>query len=217
MTGIINDEGKQNKKIEAYNQEVLNWNFKREQLNEFLRLLTERNSHIQGQTPLMDFHQDCKIPPRNEVVIDHERIRILEHIAFHVGFPHQKRLYPLVDEGTSNSCNEGVFFSLTPRDIVYFSEFDDIPLSMVYFLDTDNAKGLRVQVKYDSDVISRYDLDAISAIELTDKNNLRVMHRRLNKKWIRQNTIPFDIKRLKEFRDKGYDWIVTPNPIEVKY
>lgn len=146
-------------KIDDYNKDVQNWDFNREETSEFLRLLSERNLYVQGQTPLVDFYPDCKKPSKNVVGIDSQAVKVLEHIAFHVGFPNQRRLYTLVDEDTGSRTNYGVFFSLKPEDVIYFSEFDKNPLSMVYFLDSGKSNEARVQIKYESPVISRYDLD----------------------------------------------------------
>ena len=205
-------------KVYDYNREVQNWNFDNNKTPEFLRLLTERNLYLQGKTPVTDLSQDYGKPSKNVAVIDSKSIKILEHVAFHVGFPHQEKLHGLTDKRTGYRSNNGVFFSLDPKDVVYFSEFEKFPLSMVYLLDSGLAKEVRVQTKYDSPVISRYGVDdMLNANEGRDKNHLRKEHKKLNKEWIKENTILFDIEQLKDFKEKGYDWLVVPDPIDVKY
>ena len=203
-------------KIKKYNQEVEKWDFDRSGIPEFLRLLTDRNLYVLGRTPLVDLHPDCKNQSRNSVVVDSSAIGNLEHIAFHLGLPHQKRLHTLINEDTGSESNEGVFFSLKPEDAVYFEEFDKTPLSMVYFLDCGSANGVEVQTEYDSSTISRYDLDDMLKV-VRDKKRLKKRHRELNQDWIRQNAIPFNIERLDEFKEKRYNWLLVPAPIDVKY
>ena len=204
-------------RINEYNEEVKNWDFEKEQLLEFLRLLTERNLLIQNQTPRIDFQPEYETLSRNVAVINSQGIKIPQQIAFHVGFPNQRRLYSMVDEITRHSSNEGVFFSLAPRDVSYFSGFDKKPLSIIYFLDTSLAKNVRVQTKYSGSVISRHDLDDILDESQEEICNLKEMHGHLNKKWIGKNTIPFDAGKLEEFKRKGYDWLVVPDPIDLIY
>jgi|SRR3989344_980465 len=205
-------------RINTYNNEVRNWNFETDKEEEFLRLLTERNLFIQEQTQIVDFHAEYDAPSKNEAKINSQGNSILEQVAFHVGFPHQRRLYTLVDKQSGNPNNEGVFFTLRPQDVVYFSEFDEKPFSMVYLLDVGAVRGARLQTEDDSSVISRYDLDdAFGELPTRKKTDLMIMHRQLNEKWIRQNTIPFNVEQLEKFKQKRYEWLVVPDPIEVKY
>ncbi len=204
-------------KINDYNGEVLNWDFKKEQLPDFLKLLTERNIFIQEQTPITDFHNEYNTLSRNNAVVNHQNIKEISQISFHVGSPHQRRLYSLLDDETGNSCNEGVFFSLEHRDISYYSGFGKEPLSMVYFLDISKARDVRVQTKYDSSVISRYDLDDIMDESQEEKCSLKIIHRKLNREWIDKNTISFNFTQISSLRKKGYDWLIVPDPINVKY
>ena len=87
---------------------------------------------------------------------------------------------------------------------------------MVYFLDCGSANGVEVQTEYDSSTISRYDLDDMLKV-VRDKKRLKKRHRELNQDWIRQNAIPFNIERLDEFKEKRYNWLLVPAPIDVKY
>lgn len=204
--------------LKRYNEIIRNWDFKKERLKEYLQLLTERNLFIYEQTSLIDFYPDCEIPSENESIIIHNDIETLEHIAFHVGIPHQRRLYSLVEEDTNNPNNEGVFFTLKPEDVVYFSDFDDDPMLMVYFLDLTSTKGSRIQTNYKSSVISRHDLDdLIKPYPLNNRDLLRIKHRQLNEKWITENTIPFEVSKINDFKQKDYDWLIIPCPINVKY
>jgi len=210
-------------KINKYNKEVQNWDFEEEQLPELLKLLTERNLFIQEKTPLVDFHSEYMMPSKNEAVTNSKGIKILENIAFHVGYPHQKKLYSLVDEETENPSNIGVFFSLNPKDVSYFSEFNKKPFSMVYFSDIGLAKDVRIQKNYDSSTVSRHDLENLYDLDYmidtfeVEERDIRILHDQFNKEWIKQNTLPFEAKKLKYFRKKGLDWLVIPDPIEVKY
>lgn len=205
-------------KINEYNKKVQNWDFGGSDVLEFLRLLKERNIYILEQTSVKDFHSDCREPSKNVATIDFKHVDALEYIAFHVGFPHQIRLYSLIEEETGEWNNRGVFFSLKPADVVYFSEFESNPFSMVYLLDSRLAEGARVQKKYDHSVISRHDLeDMLYATKGRDKASLGSMHRRLNRIWTKKNTIPFNVEQLKDFKEKGYDWLVIPHPIDVVY
>lgn len=206
------------KRLNAYNREILNWHFKVDSLLEFLRLLTDRNILIYEQTPRIDLCPSNEAPSKNETFIAHTRISNLEHIAFHVGFPHQRRLYSLVEENTNCPNNMGVFFTLSPNGVVYFSNFDVNPNVMVYFLDLNFAKGVRVQVNYESPVISRHDVDdLIERCHPRSKQVLAKKHRQLNKRWERENTIHLDVNKIKDLKQKGYDWLIVPDPIDIKY
>jgi len=205
-------------KITDYNNEVQNWDFNKNKGPEFLRLLTERNSYIQEQTPIIDFHKNLKNSSKNIAVINSTSIKKLENIAFHIGSPHQKKLYTLIEKETGNKNNKGVFFSLNLEDVIYFSEFQEKPFSMIYFSDLNSAKNARIQTKYDSPIISRYEIDDMLIInEGVKKSVLKKAHKELNNKWIKENTIPFNVNQLNEFKKKGYDWLVIPDPIKVKY
>jgi len=207
-----------NMRIEDYNMDVKNWDVNRGDALEFLKLLTERNAYIQKQTPLIDFYPKFNEPSKNRAFIDYKFIKNFENVAFHVGFPHQKRLHSLIDKFTKNKSNLGVFFSLKPEDITYFPNFNAEPFLMVYLLDTGLAKDIRLQKKYTSSVISRYDLDEIfGTSRKKDKIHLKEIHKKLNNKWIKQNTILFNVKELKEYLKKGEDWLIVPDPIDINY
>ena len=131
----------------------------------------------------------------------------------------------MIDPGTGTAGNLGVFFSLRPEDVVYYSDFEKDPLLMVYFLEVGDSKGIRVQTKYDSATISRYEIDDFlneclgpnqELNECQDHDSLRLKLELFNEEWIANNTIPFNTRKIKEFRNKGYDWLVTPAPIEVR-
>jgi hypothetical protein len=205
-------------KLREYNSEVINWNFEKKKEPEFLRLLSERNLFIFEHTPLIDFCPCLEIPSRNEAVIDHNKIVAPEYIGFHIGYLNQKRLYSLIDEKTNAPNNVGVFFSLKPNDVAYFLDFNDKPDLMVYFLDSAFAKGPMVQINYKSSAISRNDLDdLIKRCDSEDKQLLSEEHRHLNEMWMKQNTIPFDISKKDEYEENNYDWLIVPDPIDIKY
>jgi len=204
-------------KIRQYNQHIQNWDFEKEKLSEFLRLLSEKNLMAQEQRSCVDLYPNCKTPPKNNAFTNANGFDALENIAFHVAFPHQSRLNSLINE-EGIPGNEGVFFSLSPKDVVYYSEFEETPLDMTYFIDMATVKGAKVQTKYDSGVISRRDLEELDGPPYSkNKSLLRDKNAELNRIWIEKNTIPFEIESLKYFRDKFYDWVIVPGPIDVKY
>lgn len=206
------------KNLGSYNKEIVKWDFERERLSEFINLLTDRNRLIYEQTPLIEFIPYSESPSKNEACINLKYLSNLEHIAFHVGVPHQKRLSTLIKKNTGYPNNEGVFFSLEPRDIIYFSNFDENPYLMIYLLDLHFAKDVKVQTDYDKSVISRYDLDDLFKPENPkDKLTLGRAHKILNQEWIKKNTIPFDMDKITDLIQKEYDWLIVPDPIDVNY
>jgi hypothetical protein len=89
---------------------------------------------------------------------------------------------------------------------------------MTYFLDTKTAKDARVQTNYSSGVISRYDLDdLIEANPAESGNSLRGSAQELNDKWLIDNTSPFKFADITELKAKYHNWLIVPDPIEVRY
>jgi hypothetical protein len=205
------------KSLSSYNEQITNWKFEREHLQEYLRMLAERNTLIAEQTPVIDFHPGCETPSKNTCFINHEQGNPA-HLAFHVGFPHQKRLHKLICEKTKCRFNIGVFFSLEPKDTAYFSGFDESPDRMIYFLDSASVKDARVQTNYSSGVISRYDLDDLLEVSVACAQELlREKHDKLNEKWVIDNTVSFNINEINELKRKYYEWLIVPDPVDVKY
>lgn len=194
-------------KLDDYNAALKYWNFSTTKTEDFLRLISERNLFILERTPLVDFKPENQEASKNRAVIDY---KLLEQptTAFHVGLPHQKRLYSLEDEETGHNFNEGVFFSLNPKDISNFARIGDSPTTMIYLASSLNEA--RVQINYRSSVISRHDLDDL-LISKASKEEKKEAHRRLNRKWIERHTLPFEESLSKD------GWLVLPDPIEVKY
>jgi len=202
--------------IDDYNREIENWDFTSPS-EEFLCLLTDRNLLLQRGTSAVDFHPEYKDAVKNKAVIDHNHILSIESVAYHLGYPHQKRLHALFDKVTGNSGNEGVFFSLDPKDVLFFLDSKENPFHMVYFIDTTYANDIRLQIKYGSNVISRHDLDNLYNHEKINTKELRLIHSNLNRKWITDNTIIYDVKKVNKYIDNDYDWLIVPDPIEVEY
>ncbi len=206
-----------NKTLASFNEQIKNWDFKKEQVQEYLRLLTDRNMLIAGHTPIIDFDPGCETPSKNTSFIGYEQENP-EHLAFHVGAPHQKRLYALISEKTKNPFNKGVFFSFDIKDTVYFAGHYENPERMTYFLDSASAKEAIMQKNYSMEAISRYDLDDLLEASIAgDQGSLRRKHQELNDKWVKDNTVPFNIDEIKELKQKNYIWLVIPDPVDVKY
>lgn len=148
------------------------WKFDEEVWSEILGLLTENNSLLYRNTPLMDFRPEYEAPSKNEAVIDHRKIGNLEDIAFHVGYPHQKKLCSLVtDRSAGMPHNRGVFFSMDRSDLDrIWGHSEESQFQMVYFLDIRSIKETRVQTCYESYVLSRYDAELGGDIDRIRKN-----------------------------------------------
>jgi hypothetical protein len=206
------------KVLSSLNEQIKNWDFKQEQSREYFRVLVERNMLIVEQTPILDFCPDCETPSINTCYIGRPQGNP-EHLAFHVGAPHQKRLYALQDDKIKNRFTIGVFFSLDPKDVIFFSEGSETQELMVYFLDSATAKGARVQTNYSSSVISRYDLDDFftEGNSVEDRDFLRTKWQKLNDKWVAENTAPFNIDEISELKQKFYEWLIVPDPVNVQY
>src|SRR3989338_8643888 len=199
--------------IHQYNNAITAWDFEKEKLADFLMLLSDRNKLIIASTPRIDFFPERDDTPINEAFILADPL--IKEAAFHLGFPHQRKLCPLIDEDTGNPCNEGVFFSLKAEDVFALSEFVLKPETMVYFLDPKNVKGAMVQTQYGSDVLSRRDLEGI--LSLPSQIIKRKRHADLNRTWIKKNTMPFKMEKMLACRDNYPEWLIVPGPILVRY
>lgn len=205
------------KVLSSYNEQIKNWDFKKDQLPEYLRLLSDRNVLIAERTPLIDYCPDCEAQSKNTSFIKYSQSNT-EHPAFHVGAPHQRRLYPLMNKQFGVPQNIGVFFSFDPSDTVFFFGDDHDPAHMIYFLDSASARDARVQTNYSSGVISRYDVDDLLAADpLVDKDLLKKSYLELNEKWVIENTAPFNIDEIGEFKKKYHIWLILPGPVDVQY
>lgn len=203
--------------LSSYNEQIKSWDFKKDQLPKYLRLLSDRNALIAEQTPLIDYCPDCEAQSKNSSFIKYSQSNT-EHLAFHVGAPHQKRLYSLMNKQFGVPQNKGVFFSFDPSDTVFFFGDDDDPAHMIYFLNLACAKEARVQINYSSGVISRYDVDDMLATEhIVDKDLLKKRFLELTEKWVIENTVPFNIDEIREIKKKYYCWLILPGPVDVQY
>jgi hypothetical protein len=204
------------------------WNFDSENMRSFLETLSKRNECILKQVERINFEPGNITPHKNEVCVDYRKLGDLEKVAFHVGYPGQERLYPLIDFDFKTRCNKGVFFSLYTPEVIHFLGliFDNIhnqinPKLMVYFLNLDYLKESRIQIDYESPTIYRYDLDD----ELISRDDFQQLsgefisgeYDRLTDIWVQKNTIPFDIGELEEYKKKDYTWLIISDPIKVKY
>ena len=89
---------------------------------------------------------------------------------------------------------------------------------MIYFLDSASVKDARVQTNYSSGVISRYDLDDLLEVSVACAQELlREKHDKLNEKWVIDNTVSFNINEINELKRKYYEWLIVPDPLDVKY
>jgi len=207
-------------KLKDYNEQVKNWNFKKQKLNDYLTLLTARNTLIYDNTPFVNFQKLDNIDLIylvNTAFIFASNSQKPQNLAYHVAYPKQTSLCSLIDETTKAQNNGGVFFSMNPEDVNFFSNsFEDSPQLMVYFLDLQHVKSARVQTDYSKEVISRYDLnDLFDNSKKFKPEDLKSEHKRLNRLWIERNTVPFDYDKIKQFKEKNNDWLIVPGPIYV--